>query len=284
MERMKYATWNTRIPSINQDSEGIRHWDTVRRAKCMDLIRALQPDILGLQEVQDRQAFRQDLPQFELIEGYEMNPNQYNSVLFNPKKLLLEAWQGIWHNELEIPGQTAVEWNAKDPRTSTLLVMNNVQTGKPFCFVNTHYDFTLRPQYEQTRQLLRTIDQITGNGQMPCMVVGDFNAENGNYTPSGLKIPRTDGMEGVAVKLFEKAGFKDAYSLLHPNDSTTNSFQAFMKKDEYLKEGINNNFGFLRPDQVLVRGFDVESCNVVQTEHPYASDHFPVSGVVYRYS
>ena len=173
----KVMTYNIR--NSNADKGTANAWNK-RKGNLVGLIRKVNPDILGTQEVLLNQLnyLKKSLNDYESF-GVGRNDGKHkgeHSALFF-KKEKYEQLQGgnFWLSETpQIPGSKS--WDAAITRICSWVQLKDKATGSTFFVFNTHFDHKGKTARRNSAALLRhTIDSLAGNN--PVIVTGDFNLE-----------------------------------------------------------------------------------------------------------
>ncbi len=157
--------------------EGKDAWPR-RRDAVFDLLEALGPDVLGLQEsTGDQHAdVERRLPDYEWA-GVADDPGsgEHNPVgvtgRFSPQSV-----ETVWLSETpSVAG--SVGWDASYARVVTQLRLRDTATGREFAVLNTHFDHQGPTARTESARLLR--ERVDGLG-CEAVVLGDFNARPGS--------------------------------------------------------------------------------------------------------
>ena len=266
-----------RVMSFNiryaNERDGDDRWDE-RKELVFDTIRAASPDVLGLQEVLQRQAVevREALPEYGYVgvgrdDGDEKG--EAVPILFRSERLELVKVGHLWYGEeSDRPGVCA--WDAACPRMLTWALLRFRDNPLNEIYViNTHFDHRGRQaRLESAKQLRRLVESLAGK---PMIVMGDFNCAPGSPPYEELTADRGN-----------LAQLTDAYAWLNkPEDHWPG---------ESAERGAVGTFhGFTgkaragRIDWILYnRRFRAINASVDRTERNarFPSDHFPVHAVL----
>ncbi len=249
---VRVMTYNIRY---NNPDDGENAWP-VRKAEVAALIRFHEADLFGLQEalIGQIEDLQQQLPEMKWIgvgrddgkQAGEFSPLFYNATKFN---LLQKGW--FWLSET--PEEPALGWDAACIRICTWGLFEVKETGKKFCFFNTHFDHRGdKARVESAKLILKEIQKKNPEG-LPVILTGDFNLT-----------PETEPIKLISAQL---------------NDAKFSS-----KEAPYGPEGTFNGFNFNSPlderiDYIFVKGpVSVEKFGVLtdSKNQRYPSDHLPV--------
>jgi endonuclease/exonuclease/phosphatase family metal-dependent hydrolase len=242
--------------------DGDNHW-TLRRDQLFDLLRAEQPDLIGLQE-----ALRFQVDEIlAAVPGYASvgvgrddgkAAGEMSCILFRTARFQVAESGTFWFSDTpETPGST--HWGNRITRICTWARFVD-RDGTSFVHYNLHLDHESQPSREKSTALLR--QRIAGRKAAgePVIVTGDFNAGEQNPALQGL----------VSRGPSAQAPFVDTFRVRHPDATEVGSFSGF-------------TFGQTRGekiDYVLVEpGTEVLDASIVRASRNgrYPSDHFPVT-------
>lgn len=268
---LRLATFNVRYE--NEEDRGDRNW-RARLLPAVKAIRAMQPDVFGVQEALHGQVadLRASLPEFG-FHGIGRDDGdragEYSGIFFRADRFEPDRSDAgtFWLSDTpEMPGSKT--WGNEIPRIASWLRLVDRATGRGFYVFNTHWDHRNQPSRERAAMLLsRRIDGRRHTGD-PVVLTGDFNAVEGNNAVAYLRgKPATLGGRKEAWA----NGLVDAFDALHPGqkDRTTLHFWS------------GSRAGARNVDHILVpRGSRVLAAEIVTGFSPWPSDHFPVSARV----
>lgn len=262
------ATFNIRYE--NPAELDWRAWPN-RIGRVVRSIRAIQPDVFGIQESVHGQSadLRASLPDY----GFHgigrddgKRAGEYTAILFRRDRFEKTGGGTFWLSDHpEQAGSTT--WGNTFPRTAAWVRLVDRASGRGFQVFNTHWDHQNQFSREKAATLLAgRIDARIHPGE-PVILLGDFNATEGN--------PAVDYFTGKSVALAGKPGNRweqpltDTYQLLH----------AGVKNRRTLHFWQGHRTGWAKVDHILVsRGAKVEASDIrieaSREEQP--SDHFPV--------
>ena len=293
---VKVGTYNIRCQ--NGDKGTPNAWDE-RKGDLADLIRRLDFDVLGLQEVCAGQAdyLTNSLPQYAMVGVHRTDGKRRGeaSPVFYRKDRFEALKSGtFWLSETpEVPG--SISWGAACTRICTWALLKDRRTGKTLCFANTHTDHISALARKNGMLLIIERMKKFAPGGTPIVFTGDHNC-------------RETEEPAVAVsKLLKNA----LYASETPPAGAWRSFSGWTWRDrEYsavdaLNMPLNvrnarkgspdaeksRNGGYVwedcggRIDYIYVSdGVRVKSYATHTDARPgkklYPSDHFPVSAVV----
>lgn len=172
----KAMTYNIRNSNAN---DGVNRW-SLRRDNLVSLIKKVDPDVLGTQEVLLNQLtyLKKSLSDYESF-GVGRNDGKHkgeHSALFYKKgKYELLKGGNFWLSETpQIPGSKS--WDAAITRICSWVQLKEKATGTVFYVFNTHFDHKGKQARRNSAALIRhTVDSLAGSS--PVIVMGDFNLE-----------------------------------------------------------------------------------------------------------
>ncbi len=233
--------------------DGPNRWE-LRRGQMIELLKAQNPDVLGLQEALHFQIDQllEALPEYRTVgvgRSDGGHGGEYSAILYRASRLTVRQTATFWFSDTpEIVASNT--WGNAIERICTWALFDDKQ-GRSFYTYNLHLDHVSQPSREKSVALL--LDRIAARAPLaPVVVTGDFNTGETN--------PATRAMTKV---------FRDAFRVVHP---------------EAKDVGTGNQFTFGRItgekiDYVFVEPeTDVLSAEIVRTAaaEKYPSDHFPV--------
>ena len=152
-------------------------WE-VRKDDLVDLMRRLDIDVGGLQEVNPGQLsfLRERLPEFEFVgehRGADRVSGEASPVFFRRDRFEAEKSGTFWLSETpDVPGLKG--WGAACPRICSYLVLRDRSTGRRFCFANTHTDH--KSELAREKGMLLVIERMKRFGAgAPIVFTGDHN-------------------------------------------------------------------------------------------------------------
>ncbi len=173
----------TRIMTYNirnsHAADGVNKW-AKRKASLITLIKKVNPDILGTQEVlynqlKDLKGGLSEYAAFGVGRNNGKRAGEYSPVFYRKDKFELVTGSNFWLSETpKVPGSKS--WDAAITRICSWVELKEKATGKVLFVFNTHFDHKGKEARRKSAALLRqTIDSLAG--QNPVLVTGDFNFE-----------------------------------------------------------------------------------------------------------
>ncbi|HWB62049.1 MAG TPA: endonuclease/exonuclease/phosphatase family protein [Chitinophagales bacterium] len=182
--------------------DGVNAW-AKRRDNLAALIKKVDPDILGTQEVlfnqlKDLKARLKDYTAYGVGRNDGKHAGEFSALFYKTGKYKFLKGGNFWLSETpNIPGSKS--WDAALTRICTWVQLQEISTGKVFFVFNTHFDHKgVQARRNSADLLRRTIDSLA-NGY-PVIVTGDFN-----FTP---KDPAYQTMTSGNYK----TGLSDSYT------------------------------------------------------------------------
>lgn len=246
-------TYNLRFASWT----GPNAWPD-RRPLMRDLIKRINPDVIGTQEglYSQLKDLAVDLPEFDWIGLGRKggSKDEFVAVFYRRDRLDPLEFDHFWLSDTPDRIGSAT-WGNSLPRMVTAVRFRDRRTGHEFHFWNTHFDHQSSTAREKSATLIRERAAALGSG-LPMVLVGDFNAPAGASKP--FEILTGDGF------------FVDTWDIARERQG-----EGF---------GTFNNFNVLpvggpRIDWILTWGKTVvDSVEVVTNRYNgrFPSDHLPV--------
>ena len=173
--RLRVGSYNIRFTTGDVGTENA--WEE-RRADLVALIRKLDLDVFGAQEVRPEQAafLRERLSEFEFVGDHraaDRVSDEASPVFYRKDRFEAEKAGTFWLSETpDAPG--VVGWGAMCPRVCSYLVLRDKTTDRRFCFANTHTDHVSAEAREKGMLLIIERMKAFGEGA-PIIFTGDHN-------------------------------------------------------------------------------------------------------------
>ena len=173
---LKVGTYNIRLQPGDKGTPNA--WES-RKADFLNLLRRLDLDAFGLQEVCPGQAeyITNNLPQYVLV-GEHRNADRVSGeaspVLYRKDRFDALKCGTFWLSETpDVPGIKG--WGAACPRVCSWMWLKDRKTGKTFCFANTHTDHvSALARKEGMLLIIRRMHEFAPTGT-PVIFTGDHN-------------------------------------------------------------------------------------------------------------
>ena len=175
-QSLKVGSYNIRLELGDKGTPNA--WD-VRKADLVDLLRRMDLDAVGLQEVCPGQVeyITNSLPQYALV-GEHRNADRVSGeaspVLYRKDRFEALKCGTFWLSETpEVPGVKG--WGAACPRVCSWLWLKDKCSGRTFCFANTHTDHvSALARKEGMLLIVRRMREFAPPGT-PVVFTGDHN-------------------------------------------------------------------------------------------------------------
>ena len=298
-DTVKVGTYNIRLSGSNGSADrGTPNAWKERKEELLELVRKLDLDVFGLQEVCPDQAkfLRDNLVGYEFVGEHrnaDRKSGEASPVCYRKSRFEALGKGTFWLSETpDTPGLKG--WGAACPRVCSYLILRDRSTGRKFCFANTHTDHISALARE--KGMLLVIERMKEFGKgVPIVFTGDHNCREteapakavaailkdalyasekpplGSWrTFSGWKwhdreMPAVEALKAPVEVRNAKKGSPDAVkdaSGVHP----------------YEKFGARIDYIYVSPG---VRVLDFETVNAPRPgKKLYPSDHFPVVATV----
>ena len=249
---MKVMSYNIRYGSAN---DGENSWSK-RKDICLDVIEKQNPDIIGLQEVENFQLkdILDRFPSYAFVgtsRKGNIDDGEINPILFKMESLYSTQSGTFWLSDT--PNTPASKsYGNRLPRICTWSEFKKNDSNETFYFLNTHLDHESKvARAKGSKQII----EFVGNKEK-VILTGDFNCES----------EKSD-----EVVSFISNNFADSYRAVNPNEKNSGTFHSFTGKP------IN-----VKIDYIFVRGFEVINSTIIKDHRNgmYPSDHFPIDALL----
>ena len=175
---LRVGSYNIRNASGDKGTENA--WDA-RKADLAALIRSLDLDALGLQEVQPEQAdyLRESLPGYAMIGVHRddgARKGEASPVFYRQDHFEAMASGTFWLSLTpDVPG--SMSWGTECTRICSWALLKDRATGLCFCFCNTHTDHvSAEARREGMLLIIRRMKEFSPAGT-PIIFTGDHNCK-----------------------------------------------------------------------------------------------------------
>lgn len=271
MLELRLMSFNVRYE--NSGDSGARAWRQ-RIIGAAHMIRREHSDIIGVQEALHGQAadLWASLPEYEFFgvgrDDGKRN-GEYSGIFYQKIRFRVDSEdQGIFwlSGTPELPGSRT--WGNEIPRVATWMRLIDLATMRGFYVFNTHWDHQNQPSREHAALLIAQRIDARRHPDEPVALIGDFNSL---LTNPGMIYLTGQGASLAGVSRKWSPGLQETYQLLHPQE----------KNRRTLHFWSDSRDGNLKVDHILVsRGAKIESADILSTDKPMVSDHFPVTARV----
>jgi endonuclease/exonuclease/phosphatase family metal-dependent hydrolase len=252
---LRVMIFNVRT-TINVD-DGREAWPK-RRSLFMDTIRQARPDVIGTQELSQRQGddIVAALPDYRWfgIDRMGGHADEHMGVFYRADRLDLLKQGNFWLSETpDVPGSNS--WHTPFPRMATWGLFEDKATHRRFYLFDTHFFYRDEDEVPRTKAAQVLMDQMAkiDADDTPVVLTGDFNTTPGSDAYKLIAATMTD-IRGVVAK---------------PGGPDETFHDWTGKADK-------------RIDWMFESGFTPQSDTTLTTHRGtlYPSDHFPVLAVL----
>ena len=291
---LRVGSYNIRNERHKDDAGTENEWSK-RKTDLLELVKKLDYDIFGLQEVLPGQAdfLKENLPGYAMAGVHRddgARAGEASPVFYKKDRFEVLKSGTFWLSEKpDTPGSQS--WGSSKPRICTWAYLKDLRSGKKFLFANTHTDHRSKEaKIKGTRLILKRMRRLVPRGT-PIVFTGDHNCRE------------TDKPAREISKTLKSALFISKTPVIGPwrtfngwawRDKEFSAVEAFKLAPEARnsREGSpdaeKNSDGThqweacgARIDYIYVSdGITVESYETVSEPRPgtklYPSDHFPL--------
>ena len=239
-----------------------------RRLRALGVIRANDPDVLGVQESISTQTMdlKRELSGYHYFgvgrdDGDEFG--EQNGIFFRSSRFSRIDGGHFWLSTTpDVPGTTfATSFDSGNPRMVTWVVLHDQLTGKPFVVLNTHWSLSSSAR-NQSANLIRTfLPQIADS--RPTIIMGDLNT-----TESSSAFRTLQGTANPNDLLLV-----DAYRQIHERSNQEATFH-----------GYGGGTSGSRIDHILFSDGDFTAIDATIDRTTFdglqTSDHYPVTATL----
>lgn len=252
-----------------------------RRNLLVQVIRAADPDIIGLQEALRFQLdeLRADLPQYaEVGVGRDdgRTRGEYSAILYRQSRFATSPQQSdtFWFSDTpETPGSKS--WGNSIPRICTWARLSDRRAADdkspsepPLTIYNVHLDHQSEPSRQKSIEALkaRILAQRLAGERL--IITGDFNCGENSPGIRSIKAPALLPADTTPTPA-DWPGVIDTFRAMHPDARQVGTFHAF--KGEAGGEKIDHIF--VEPHARTI------AADIIRTarEGRFPSDHYPVT-------
>ena len=262
----KIPDGGVRIASYNirnsVDDRGTANDWSLRKEDVVGLVRYLEADVVGFQEVlPDQMVFlRGALSEYEFVGEYRDKDDpmrgEASPVAFRRDRFVALKSGTFWLSETpDVP--KSIGWDAKYARVCSYAVLSNRQTGCTFAFANCHTDHKGERAREQGLLLVQERMKSFGGG-IPIVFTGDHNCHPWEPPAKALRRTLADAREVAEIK--------------DPGPDQT--VQGFGRSKV---PGDRIDYIYVSPE---VRVIDFETVDARRLDGGYPSDHYPIVSTI----
>jgi len=266
-DHIKVMSFNIRYGSAD---DGPNSWP--QRSKILFQVLEQQgPDIVGVQEALKFQLdeILDQFPYF-LISGRARDDGkekgEYSSILFRRDRFQLLEEETFWLSDTpDVPGSKS--WGNSITRICSRVKLKDLTSGNDFMVLNLHLDH--RSQNSREKSVEFVLKRHRGEiGQIPMIVMGDFNAGEDNPAIQKIYQCRSDSKGSPG----SSKCFVDSFRVLYPTAEQTGTFNGW----KGTKDGPKIDYVFVS-EHFKVRNAGIVDYN---EDSRYPSDHFPVTATL----
>jgi endonuclease/exonuclease/phosphatase family metal-dependent hydrolase len=173
---IRAMTFNIRLDLA---SDGANAWPH-RREMVVALIHREAPDLLGMQEVllHQKRYLEAELPAYTFVGAGRDDgalAGEFSPLAWRSDRFEMLASGTFWLSPT--PSQPGKGWDAAYPRVATWAALRDLRTGRTIRMLNTHFDHV---GTVARASAARMIAEWVAGGDVPAIVLGDFNAAPGS--------------------------------------------------------------------------------------------------------
>jgi endonuclease/exonuclease/phosphatase family metal-dependent hydrolase len=251
---LKVMTLNIRLDTR---ADSVNWWENRRKLVTLS-IRNADPDLLGMQEVLERQLIylRDNLPGYSYAgvgRDDGKTAGEYSPVFYKNDRFEMIANGTFWLSPT--PNDTgSVGWDAALTRICSWVRLKDKRTGEEFCFLNTHFDHMGVTARAESAKLISDFINTSTDG-LPAILTGDFNS-NPLEGPYQVLVTPGTGLKDACMAANPPGGF---------NEETFNGFG-------HAEQAGRIDFIFFK-GKWTVGSYEVPK---IKFGDLYISDHWPV--------
>lgn len=174
-DAVRVGTYNIRMSLADRGTPNA--WDA-RKADMVNLIRMMDLDVFGMQEVCPDQAgyLAAELKEFAIVGDHreaDRKSGEASPIAFRTDRFTALKGGTFWLSETpDVPGSKS--WNTACTRICTWVILQDRRTQKTFCFANTHTDHKSAEAREKGIKLILERMKEFAAG-LPVVFTGDHN-------------------------------------------------------------------------------------------------------------
>ena len=268
---LKLMTFNIRYESPHD--HGDRSWSN-RIPQVVGMIRREAPDVIGVQEALHGQAadLWASLPDYEFFgigRDDGLREGEYSGIFYRRDRFRpdVDDRGTFWLSDTPgVPGSRT--WGNEIPRVAAWVRLVDLATSRGFYVFNTHWDHQNQPSREKAALLIADRIAARAEPDEPVALIGDFNATETN--PAFVYLTGAPAVVAGSREDWDK-GLVDAYQKLHGSEKNRRTLHFWRA----------NRDGMAKVDHILVsRDGQIRDAEIVASDQPPVSDHFPVTARV----
>ncbi len=268
---LRLMTFNVRYE--NPGDGGVHEWRQ-RISFAVRMIARENPDIIGVQEALHGQAadLWASLPDYEFHGvGREdgATKGEYSGIFYRRDRFQADSSDKGTFWLSDTPEKIgSMTWGNEITRVASWVRLLDLATGRCFYVFNTHWDH--RNQASRERAALLIAQRIDSRKHIdePVALLGDFNSNESN--PGYRYLTGRDGTVAGVGRSWNH-GLLDTYQSLHAGEKNRRTLHFWQ----------GNRDGDVKIDHILTSsGAKILSAQIVSSDLPLVSDHFPVTAEV----
>lgn len=196
---LRVMTFNIRY-EVSSDT-GDRSW-SARRRDLAKLIRRLDPDLFGLQEVKpgQRNYLEGQLTDWCLYgdhRGADRLSDESTPIAYRRSRFRFVKGGTFWLSETpDKPGTKS--WESSMARICTWAVLHDRREKRDFCYANTHLDHASKEAREKGLELIFSrLAEVAPD--LPLIFTGDFNSKENSHVATIARRQLQDAFRGVTA-------------------------------------------------------------------------------------
>ena len=293
---LKVGSYNIRLESGDKGTPNA--WDK-RKTDMVELIRQLDLDAFGLQEVCPGQVdyLTNNLPQYAFI-GEHRNADRVSGeaspVFYRTDRFEALKHGTFWLSETpDVPGLKG--WGAACPRVCSWAWLKDKETGKTFCFANTHTDhISALARKEGMLLIIRRMREFAPPGT-PVVFTGDHNCRETEEPASAVSQLLKNALYASETPPAGPWRTFNGWKWRDTEYSTTDALKLLpdvrnarkgspdadkRKNGGYVWEDCGPRIDYIYvSDDIKVKAYTTHGDPRPGT-HLYPSDHFPITAVI----
>ena len=250
-----------------------RSWPQ-RVVGAVKMIRRERPDIIGVQEALHGQAadLWASLPDYEFFgvgrdDGRQAG--ECSGIYYQRGRFRRDPGDcgTFWLSDTpERVG--SMTWGNGIPRVAAWMRLIDRASGRGFYVFNSHWDHRNQPSRERAALMIAQRIDSRKHADEPVALIGDFNSIESN--PGMIYLQGTRVAVAGVEQVWEN-GLVDTFQSLHATE----------KNRRTLHFWTDTRAGQVKVDHILVsRGTRIEAAEIIASDRPMVSDHFPVTARV----
>ena len=212
-QKLNVMTYNIRLDNASDKENAWPHRKTFLSSQVL----FLEPDILGVQEALPNQVddLKEALVDYKFIGvGREGDhKGEYSGIYYNSKKVEVEYEDTFWLSST--PEKVSMGWDAACERVCTYGLFKIKESQQKIWVFNTHLDHIGQTARKEGMQLILDKIKTVNSGNLPVLIMGDFNVEPDSEVVAKIKTQLSDSREKAAI-VFGPEGTFNAFKYDEP--------------------------------------------------------------------